>query len=42
MEREGYFFVYPEEWWHYNFKDFREYPIENAPFATIGSDPTGQ
>lgn len=35
MQREGYFFVYPEEWWHYNFKDFREYPIQDIPFSAI-------
>ena len=35
MEREGYFFVYPEEWWHYNFKDFRDYEILNIPFSAI-------
>jgi D-alanyl-D-alanine dipeptidase len=37
MEREGYFFVYPEEWWHYNFKDFREYAILNISFSEIDS-----
>ncbi len=35
MEQDGYFFVLPEEWWHYDFKDFREYAIENIPFAAI-------
>lgn len=35
MERDGLFFVYPEEWWHYDFKDFRDYPIEDVPFAAI-------
>ncbi len=37
MEREGYFFVYPEEWWHYDFKDFREFSIQDIPFSAIGS-----
>lgn len=37
MEREGYFFVYPEEWWHYDFKDFREYAIQDIPFSAIRS-----
>lgn len=35
MEREGYFFVYAEEWWHYNFKDFRDYPVLDIPFSAI-------
>jgi len=35
MEREGYFFVLPEEWWHYDYKDFREYAIEDIPFSAI-------
>lgn len=35
MERDGYFFVLPEEWWHYDFKDFRDYAIENIPFTAI-------
>jgi zinc D-Ala-D-Ala dipeptidase len=35
MEREGYFFVYPEEWWHFNFKDFREYDVQDIPFSAI-------
>ncbi|MFH0994848.1 MAG: M15 family metallopeptidase [Pseudomonadota bacterium] len=40
MEKDGYFFVYPEEWWHYNFKDLREYPIQDIPFSAIDS-PSG-
>ena len=39
MEREGYFFVYPEEWWHYNFKDLRDYAIQDIPFSAIDSPP---
>lgn len=35
MEREGYFFVYPEEWWHYDYKDFRDYAIQNFAFEDI-------
>jgi len=34
MEREG-FFVYPYEWWHFDFKDWRAYPILDVPFAEI-------
>lgn len=37
MEREGCFFVYPEEWWHYNYKDYREYGIQDIPFKDIPS-----
>jgi D-alanyl-D-alanine dipeptidase len=31
MEREG-FTVYETEWWHFDFKDWREYPIVNENF----------
>jgi D-alanyl-D-alanine dipeptidase len=37
MEQDGLFFVYSKEWWHYDFKDFREYPIEDIPFSEIPS-----
>ncbi len=36
METEG-FFVYPWEWWHFDWKDFREYPVLDVPFAAIGA-----
>ncbi len=35
MERDGYFFVYPEEWWHYDFKDSREYAVQDIAFSAI-------
>lgn len=35
MEAEG-FSVYPEEWWHFDYKDWRRYPILNVPFAQLG------
>ncbi len=35
MERERYFSVYSKEWWHYDFKDFRDYPILDYPFSAI-------
>lgn len=35
MEREG-FFVYPWEWWHFDFKDWREYPLLDLPFEKLG------
>jgi len=34
MESEG-FTVYPEEWWHFDFNGWREYPIQNIPFDQI-------
>ena len=35
MENEG-FFVYPWEWWHFDWKDWREYPVLDVPFSGIG------
>lgn len=35
MEKDGYFFVYPEEWWHFDFKDYREYAVQDIPFSAI-------
>jgi zinc D-Ala-D-Ala dipeptidase len=37
MEAEG-FTVYPTEWWHFDYKNWRKYPIENVPFAKISKD----
>ncbi len=34
MEHEG-FEVEPNEWWHYNYKDWRLYPILDVPFSAI-------
>jgi len=34
MEREG-FRVEPNEWWHFNHRDWREYPILDVPFSAI-------
>jgi len=34
MGKEG-FFVYAFEWWHFDWKDFREYPILDVPFAAL-------
>jgi zinc D-Ala-D-Ala dipeptidase len=36
MEAEG-FTVYRAEWWHFDYKDWRQYPILNVPFDGIGS-----
>ena len=38
MEREG-FFVYPWEWWHFDYKDWRDYPILDVPFGRLGRPP---
>lgn len=34
MEREG-FAVYPAEWWHFDYRDWRHYPILNVPFEDM-------
>ena len=34
MEAEG-FTVYEAEWWHFDFKDWRKYPILNQRFEEI-------
>ena len=34
MEREG-FTVEPNEWWHFNYKDWESYPILDVPFEKI-------
>jgi D-alanyl-D-alanine dipeptidase len=36
MEAEG-FTVYPQEWWHYDYRDWREYGIENVRFEDLGA-----
>jgi len=35
MEKEG-FTVNPEEWWHFDYKDWKKYPILNVKFEDIG------
>ena len=35
MEAHG-FTVYEAEWWHFDYKDWREYPIMNVEFGEIG------
>lgn len=37
MESEG-FTVYEEEWWHYDFKDWRKYPIQNLTFEQLSKE----
>lgn len=34
MEDEG-FAVYPGEWWHFDYRDWRRYPILNLPFEDV-------
>src|SRR5947209_1937467 len=34
MEAEG-FVVYEPEWWHYDYKDWKQYPILNVSFSEI-------
>jgi len=46
MESEG-FTIYPNEWWHYDYKDWKEYPIMNFRFEDVNSGgqspaPTGR
>jgi D-alanyl-D-alanine dipeptidase len=36
MEAQG-FTVEPNEWWHFNYKDWRAYPILDIPFRAISS-----
>ncbi len=35
MEAEG-FTVYSAEWWHFDYKDWREYPLLNLSFEQLG------
>ncbi len=37
MESEG-FAANPQEWWHFDYKDWRDYPILNIPFEQITSN----
>lgn len=34
MEREG-FTVFDAEWWHFDYRDWRQYPIGNVPFERV-------
>lgn len=36
MERQG-FFVHPSEWWHFDWKDWADYPILDVPFEAVGA-----
>ncbi len=37
MESEG-FTVYEAEWWHFDYKDWRKFPIGNIPFENISKN----
>ncbi|KAF0720293.1 Aste57867_412 [Aphanomyces stellatus] len=37
MQANGQFFVYPEEWWHWDFKDYHAYAVQNISFSEIKS-----
>jgi D-alanyl-D-alanine dipeptidase len=37
MEAEG-FAVYEFEWWHFDFKDWREYAVANVRFEDLGAE----
>ncbi|HEV7892415.1 MAG TPA: M15 family metallopeptidase [Pyrinomonadaceae bacterium] len=41
MEAEG-FTVYEPEWWHYDYKDWKQYPILNLSFSEIKKGETGK
>jgi zinc D-Ala-D-Ala dipeptidase len=40
MESAG-FTVLPQEWWHFDYKDWREYPILNLPFEAVAPARSG-
>ena len=37
MEKQG-FTVYAQEWWHFDYKDWKQYPIGNLKFQDLGTD----
>jgi D-alanyl-D-alanine dipeptidase len=36
MEKQG-FSVNPSEWWHFDYRDWKRYAIQNVPFEQIGA-----
>jgi D-alanyl-D-alanine dipeptidase len=32
------FTVYEAEWWHFNYRDWRQYPIMNLPFDQVADN----
>ena len=41
-EQDGCFFVYPEEWWRYDFKDVTEYAVQGIPCSAISAPATSK
>ncbi|HMC55283.1 MAG TPA: M15 family metallopeptidase [Gemmatimonadaceae bacterium] len=41
MEHEG-FAVNPQEWWHFDYRDWKSYPILNIPFDQVRPAPRAQ
>jgi D-alanyl-D-alanine dipeptidase len=41
MESHG-FTVYDHEWWHFDYKDWQQYPILNVPFEQLGPPPAAR
>jgi D-alanyl-D-alanine dipeptidase len=41
MTAEG-FSIEPSEWWHFDFRAWRDYPIMDIPFEKIPSSPTAR
>jgi len=39
MERDGDFAVQYNEWWHFNYKDWEQYPVSNTQFEDILAVP---
>ena len=38
MEKEG-FGVEPNEWWHFNYRDWKRYPALDVPFSMLRGGP---
>ena len=38
METEG-FTVLPEEWWHFDYRDWQSYGVQNVPFEKLNARP---
>ena len=38
LEHEG-FVANPQEWWHFDFKDWKTYPILNVSFDRVPAPP---
>lgn len=41
MEKQG-FAVIPDEWWHFDYKDWKQYPILNVRFEDLGKSSAAQ